>query len=66
MKPGNNIPILWRKFLSNIATNSDYIHNHCDNPFNRFHRHCHEWYLYNLMKNNTEMGYNDNFEIIQV
>ena len=49
MKPGNNIPIFWRKFFSNSATNSDYIYNHCNNQLKKFHRHYPEWFLYNLI-----------------
>ena len=39
----NNIPLLWRKFLLNVANNKDYVYNFCNRPFNGFHRHCREW-----------------------
>ena len=47
------IPMGWRRFFLNIAKNTQYITNYCNNSYNRFHRYCHEWYLYNLLKNNT-------------
>ena len=43
----------WRKFFLNIANNVEFINNYFYNPYKKFHRFCHEWYLYNLMKNNT-------------
>ena len=43
----NDIPLLWRKLFLNIANNRDYVYNYCNRPFNKFHRHCREWYLYN-------------------
>ena len=47
------IPIMWRKFFKNIAENKDYIHNHCNNFFERFNRYCVDWYMYNVIKNVT-------------
>ena len=46
MKCGN-IPLFWRKLFLNNATNRDYIFDHCNRPFNNFHRHCREWYSCN-------------------
>ena len=45
--------MLWRKFFMNIANNGDFITNFSKNPYNKFNQYCQEWYLYNLMKNNT-------------
>ena len=44
------IPIFWRKFFMHIANKKDYIYNVCNNPDNKSHEYCREWYLYNLMK----------------
>ena len=44
------IPLLWRKSFLNIATKRDYVNNYCNRPLNTFDRHCHEWYLQNLIK----------------
>ena len=55
MKSGN-IPVLWKRFFLKIANNREYKVNLCNNPFSRFHRHCREWYMYNLLKNNTDGG----------
>ena len=41
------------KFFLNDANRGEFINNCCNNPYNTFHRYCQEWYLYNLMKNNT-------------
>ena len=57
----NNIPLLWRIFLD-IANNRDFVNNYCNRPLNRFDRHCREWYLYNLIKDNTEIDYNNNLD----
>ena len=43
----NNIPRLWIIFFLKFANNNDYEYNFCNRPFNDFHRHCREWYLYN-------------------
>ena len=48
------IPILWRHSFKHIANKRDYVYNSCDRPLNKFHRHCRDWYLYNLVKNNTD------------
>ena len=51
----DNVPLLWRKFFLNIANNNrDYVNNYCNRPFNRFHRYCREWYLYNNTENNLD------------
>ena len=47
------IPMMWRKLFKNIAENRDYIYNYCKNPYNKFHRYCFEWYMYNKVKNKT-------------
>ena len=60
------IPALWKTFFLKIANNRDYILNFCNNPYSRFHRHCREWYMYNLMKNNTDGGDDDNIFINEV
>ena len=49
------IPMLCRMFFKNIAKNRDFVYNFCNNPYNKFHRYCCEWYLYKLFKNNTVM-----------
>ena len=54
---GINIPRLWRSIFTKIANNSDYVYNYCNRPYNSFHRHCHEWYFYILLKKNTELNY---------
>ena len=46
-------PMGWRRFFLILSNNTQYINNFCNNPYNKFHRYCHEWYLYNLIKNNT-------------
>ena len=50
----NNFPILWRIFLLKIANNRDYVYYFCSRPLNKLHRHCREWYLFNLVKNNSD------------
>ena len=47
------IPMLWRHFFKHIANNRDYVYIFCNRPLYKFDRHCREWYLYNLIKNNT-------------
>ena len=54
-----NLPMMWRSFFINIASNRDYIYNFCNNPFKRFQKPCYEWYQYNLLKNNTTSYYED-------
>ena len=54
------IPMLCRKFFKNIAYNRDYVHNFCNDPVNKIHRYCCEWYFYNLFKIKTEMVTSDN------
>ena len=46
-------PIMWRKFFKNIAENRDYIYNYCNKRSYRFNRYCVDWYMYNVIKNNT-------------
>ena len=41
----DNIPLLWKNFLLNIANNRDHITNYSNRPFNIFHKHCREWCL---------------------
>ena len=43
----NNVPLLWKNFFLNIVNNRNLVYNFCKRPFNEFHRHCREWYLYN-------------------
>ena len=43
----NIIPMLWRKFFLNMASNRDFVYNFCNRPFIDFHRHCREGYLHN-------------------
>ena len=57
----NNIPILWRKLFLKIANNKDYSYKFCNRQFNRFHQHCREWYFYKLMKNNSGIDYDNDF-----
>ena len=33
--------------FSKLANNRDYIYKYCSRPYNSFHQHCREWYLYN-------------------
>ena len=54
-----NKPLMWWKFFINIAWNRDYLYNFCNNPFNRFQKHCYEWYQYKLLENNTGIYYED-------
>ena len=58
----NNFPILWRIIFLKIAKHKDFGYNFCNRPFNSFHQHFREWYFHNLMKNNTEMGYVNNYD----
>ena len=58
--------MMWRKFLMNIASNRGYINNYCNNPYNRFQKHCFEWYLYNLSKNNTRINPENQIKLIQL
>ena len=39
------IPLLRRKFFLNIASNRDHKTSFCNTPFNKFDKHCREWYL---------------------
>ena len=41
----DNIPFLWRKFFLKIANDRDYIFIYCNILFNKFDKHCREWYL---------------------
>ena len=34
------------KIFPKIANNGVYVYIFCNRPFNDFHRHCREWYLY--------------------
>ena len=52
----NNSPILWRIFFLKVAKNKDYVNDFCIRPLNRFDQHCREWFLYILVKNNTDGG----------
>ena len=51
--PKMNNPMRRRRFFYNIANNGAFIKNFCNNPYKKFHRFYHEWYLYNLLNNNT-------------
>ena len=51
-----HVPMLWRHFLKNIANNRDLEYNFSNRPLYNFDRYCPEWYLYNLIKNNTDGG----------
>ena len=42
-----NIPGIWMIFFLKSANNRDYVYNFCFRPFNDFHPHCREWYIYN-------------------
>ena len=55
----NNFPILWKKFFLNIANKREDVNKFCNRPFKRFDQHCRQWYLYNLVENNTEVNYNN-------
>ena len=48
------IPMFWRHLFKHIANNRNYVYNFCNRPPKNFHRYCCEWYLYNLVKNNTD------------
>ena len=48
------IPMLCRKFFSNIAKNRNYIFNYCNRPVHKFDRLLREWYL-NENPNDNEM-----------
>ena len=54
----NIIPLLWRKFFLKIAHRKDYIYNYCNDSYG-FHRHCCEWYIHKLIKNNTDMDFDN-------
>ena len=41
-----NIPMAMRHFVYDIANNGAFKNNFCNNPYNKFHRFCREWYLY--------------------
>ena len=56
----DNIPLLWRKFFLNIANNRDYIINYCKRPFNKFDKHCREWYLNHYSYDNEIRVFDDN------
>ena len=58
------IPMLWRLFFKNIVNNRDYVYNFCNRSLCRFDRHCHEWYLYNLVKNNTDGDDGDDIRML--
>ena len=34
-----SLPLLWRKLLSNILNNRDYINNYCNRPLNKVDKH---------------------------
>ena len=63
MKCYNN-PFLWRKFFLNIVNNRGYIINYCNRPFNKFDKHCREWYLCYNSKDIEIRMLDDNFHII--
>ena len=62
MKNGN-VALLWGKFFLNIMNNRDYIINYCNRPFNKFDKHCREWYLIYISDDN-EIRIPDNNLII--
>ena len=43
----DRIPLLWIKFLLNIANKRDYVFNFRRRPAKQFDWYCREWYLYN-------------------
>ena len=45
--------MMWKQFFMNIDSNKDSIYNFRIIPYNRFQKHCYEWYQYKLLKNNT-------------
>ena len=54
-----NLPLLWRKFFTNIANNRDYIIYHCNRPLQNIDRLIREWYL-NETPNDDEIRAFDN------
>ena len=58
----NKVPLLWRRIFFKIANNKIYVYIFCNRPFNSFHQPCREWYFYILMKNNTEIHYDNNYD----
>ena len=34
----------------NIANKKDFVYSFCNDHFNKFHRYCCEWYLYNFLE----------------
>ena len=60
------IPMMWRKFFMKIASNRVYKNNYCNNPCNRFRKHCYVWYLYILSENNTTIIPENQINLIQL
>ena len=50
----DNFPLMLREIFLNIVNNRDNVNNYCNRPFNSFHRHCREWYLYNETENTLD------------
>ena len=48
------IPMMWRNFFKNIFQSRHYVYNNCNSPYKKFDRYCVVWYMYNLIKNNTD------------
>ena len=59
MKCGR-IPLLWRKFFLNVANDRDHLIKYCNRPFNKFDRHCREWYLSHNSDDNEIRVLDDN------
>ena len=62
MKSGN-VPLFWRKIFLNIKNNRDYIINYCNIPFNKFDKHCREWYLIYISDDNQIRILDNNLNI---
>ena len=58
----DNIPLLWKKIFLNIANNRDYVNIYCSRPLNSFDQRCSEWFLHNLIKNNTVINSSNNLD----
>ena len=55
-----NLPLLWRKFFTNIAKNRDYVINHCNRPLHKFDGLLREWYLNENPNDNEMRVFDDN------
>ena len=60
----DSIPLLWRKFFLNIANNRCHINIYCNRPFNKFDKHCREWYLSHNSDANETRVLEDNLNIM--